>query len=131
MRTAQPHTMNSQTALDGELNGVAAEFRKLDPKGLRTAQVLRDTLDQLYDGRRTGRYRWDQLHSAERTKGGALFEINLHREFKFQDGETLDYRIAGAEVHCKFSQEFGGWIIRPEAHGHLCLLVWAEDNNAP
>ncbi len=28
---------------------------------------LRQTLDQLYDGVRTGRYRWDQLYKTEKT----------------------------------------------------------------
>lgn len=25
------------------------------------------------------------------------------------------------------AQTLGGWMIPPEAHGHLCLLVWSED----
>jgi hypothetical protein len=54
-------------------------------------------------------------------------EINLQREFKFEDGTTLDYKIAGAEVDCKYSQALGGWMVPPEAQGHLCLLVWADD----
>lgn len=123
--------MNLQTAVDPELDAVAAEIRSLDPQGTRTAQVLRDTLDQLYDGQRTGRYRWDQLHNTEKTQGGNLVEINIHREFKFQDGDDLNYRIAGIDVDCKYSQTHGNWMIPPEAHGHLCLVVWAEDTKAP
>jgi hypothetical protein len=122
--------MTLHTASDNEMAAVAAEVRVLDPHGLRTAQVLRNTLDQLYDGQRTGRYRWDQLHKTEKTHCGTLVEINLHREFKFQDGDTLDYRIAGVEVDCKFSQTLGAWMIPPEAQGHLCLLVWAEDGTS-
>jgi hypothetical protein len=117
--------------VDTELEVVANEIRKLDSDGLRTAQVLRDTLDQLYDGQRTGRYRWDQLHKTEKTHCGTLVEINLHREFKFEDGTELDYRIAGIEVDCKYSQRLNGWMIPPEAQGHLCLVVWAEDNADP
>jgi len=116
---------------DAELLAVAAEIRKLDPQGSRTAHILRDTLDQLYDGQRTGRYRWDQLYHTERTKGGELVEINLHREFKFQDGDKLDCQIAGTDVDCKYSQTLGGWMIPPEAHGHLCLVLWAEDSQDP
>src|SRR6476620_7983978 len=95
---------NATEAIDDELRGVAAEIRTLDPDGTRTAQVLRATLDQLYDGQRTGRYRWDQLHKTEKTHCGTLVEINLHREFDFADGATLDYRIAGVDVDCKYSQ---------------------------
>jgi hypothetical protein len=116
---------------DAELTAVAAELRKLDPQGSRTAQVLRDTFDQLYDGQRTGRYRWDQLYSTERTLGGHLVEINLHREFKFEDGNDLNCRIADVDVDSKYSRTFWAWMIPPEAQGHLCLLLWAEDTQNP
>ena len=112
---------------DDELNAVATEIHLLDHDGRRVAQVVRYTLDQLYDGQRTGRYRWDQLYKTEKTHCGTLIEINLHREFKFEDGTLLDYRIAGIEVDCKYSQTLGNWMIPPEARGHLCLLAWADD----
>jgi hypothetical protein len=67
----------------------------------------------------------------EKTHCGTLVEINLHREFKFEDGEKMDYRIAGIEVDCKYSQKLNGWMIPPEAQGHLCLVVWSEDNADP
>src|SRR3954447_21911341 len=115
---------------DPDLDEVVAELERLDTDGSRFAQVLRDTLDQLYDGQRTGRYRWDQLHKTEKTHCGTLVEINLHRAFEFEDGTVLDYRIAGVDVDCKYSQSLGGWMIPPEAHGHLCLVVWADDGQA-
>ena len=62
--------MPTRHEVDTGLHAVAAEIRSLDPQGSRTAQVLRDTLDQLYDGQRTRRYRWDQLHNTEKTQGG-------------------------------------------------------------
>jgi hypothetical protein len=58
--------MTSQAAIDTELESVKAAILKLDPHGSRTAQVLRDTFDQLYDGQRTGRYRLDQLYKTEK-----------------------------------------------------------------
>ena len=116
--------------MDRELETVAAEIRCLDPLGERIATVLRDTLDQLYDGQHTGRYRIEQLHKTEKTHCGTLVEINLHREFKFADGETMDYKIAGIEVDCKYSQFRNGWMIPLEAVGHLCLLLWADDNDS-
>ena len=121
--------MNSQAgaATDSELDAAAAEIRSMDPQGLRSARVLRDTFDQLYDGSRTGRYRWDQLYSTERRLGGNLVEINLQREFGFQDGTKANFQIAGIDVDFKYSQALGGWMIPPEAHGHLCLLLWADD----
>ncbi|HLX72699.1 MAG TPA: NaeI family type II restriction endonuclease [Verrucomicrobiae bacterium] len=119
------------TSKDHELQPVVAALHELDPQGSRTAQVLRDTLDQLYDGQRTGRYRWDQLFKTEKTHFGTLVEINLQREFKFQNGEKLDYRIDGIEVDCKYSQTRCAWMIPPEARGHLCLVLCAEDSANP
>lgn len=115
---------------DQDLQNVANEIRLLDPDGTKIGKVLRQTLDQLYDGQHTGRYRWDQLYKTEKTHCGTLVEINLHRAFKFGNGVTMDYQIAGVEVDCKYSQKLGGWMIPPESMGHLCLLVWANDEQS-
>jgi hypothetical protein len=123
--------MSLGAATDAELEAVKTEALSLDPNGSRTAQVLRDTFDQIYDGQRTGRYCWDKLHKTEKTHFGTLVEINLHREFNFGDGIAMDYQIAGIEVDCKYSQRTNAWMIPPETRGHLCLVVSAEDNEAP
>jgi hypothetical protein len=115
---------------DEELKIVADAIHAFDPTGERIGMVIRQTLDQLYDGQHTGRYRWDQLHKTEKTHCGTLIEINLHREFQFDDGETMDYRIGGVDVDCKYSQTMGGWMIPNEAMGHLCLVIWAEDQQS-
>ncbi|MGW2256919.1 NaeI family type II restriction endonuclease [Streptomyces sp. NPDC001780] len=112
---------------DPELVAVHRQLRQLDPTGSRFAAVLRDTIDQLLNGEVTGRYDWKSLFKTEKTHAGTLVEINLQREFKFTDGIEMDYRIADVDVDCKYSQNFGGWMIPPEAEGHLCLLVWADD----
>jgi hypothetical protein len=112
---------------DAELDAVEAELYRLDATGEQVATVLRDTLDQLYDGQRTGRWKYDQLHKTEKTYMGTLVEINLHRQFGFDDGDVTDYRIAGIEVDCKYSMSYGGWELPPEAIDHLCLLITASD----
>ncbi|RCH68644.1 restriction endonuclease [Streptomyces sp. SDr-06] len=112
---------------DAELAAVYERLRQLDPAGQRFATVLRDTIDQLLNGEVTGRYDWKTLFKTEKTHAGTVVEINLQREFRFDDGVDMDYRIAGTDVDCKYSQQFGGWMIPPEALGHLCLLVWADD----
>lgn len=122
--------MRSGEFNDVDLQAVVAAILTLDSDGSRIAQVLRGTLDQLYDGQRTGRYRWDQLRRTETKHVGKIVEMNLHREFKFEDSELLDYKIAGIEVDCKYSQSLNGWMIPPEAHGHLCLVVWADDQKS-
>jgi hypothetical protein len=115
---------------DIELDMVESELYRLDPTGDQVAVVLRDTLDQLYDGQRTGRWTYDQLHKTEKTYMGTLVEINLHRQFGFDDGDATDYRIAGIEVDCKYSMTYGGWELPPEAIDHLCLLITANDETS-
>ncbi|MGC0368980.1 NaeI family type II restriction endonuclease [Microbacterium sp. SLBN-111] len=114
---------------DQALVEVFRAFQEADPAGTRTARMMRRTLDQLYDGQRTGRYSWAQLHKTERTHFGTLFEINLRREFDdvIDEGVHLDYRIRQHDVDCKFSQRVGGWMIPPEAIGHLLFLGYVND----
>jgi hypothetical protein len=118
------------TTDDRALNQVVAALLALDPEGHRTAAALRRTFDQLYDGGRTGRYKWSQLYKTEKTHFGTLIEINLQREFKFQDGDKLDYRIAGHEVDAKYSRKMWGWMLPPEAIGELCLVLTASDEQS-
>ncbi|MGW2081526.1 NaeI family type II restriction endonuclease [Streptomyces sp. NPDC001939] len=119
--------VNDLAKQDTELREVYERIRALDPEGHRFASVLRDTIDMLLNGEVTGRYDWKTLFKTEKTHAGTLVEINLQREFKFDDGLDMDYQIAGVDVDCKYPQQFGGWMIPPEAMGHLCLLVWADD----
>lgn len=112
---------------DSELDAVEAELYRLDPTGDRVARVLRDTLDQLYDGQHSGRWNYDQLHKTEKTHMGTLVEINLQRQFEFADGDATDYRIAGIEVDCKYSMNYGAWELPPEVIDHICLVITAND----
>lgn len=127
IQAAQNIRVSTELKHDNELHRVQAALIGMDPTGERFAAVLRNTIDQLLNGEVTGRYDWKDLNKTERTHAGTLVEINLQRAFDFDDGSTMDYRIDGIEVDCKYSQNFGGWMIPPEAMGHLCLLVWADD----
>src|SRR3954452_10285199 len=97
--TSEPHSLPGirppTRGEDLELDAVSGALLDADPDGERFATVLRATYDQLYDGQHTGRYRWSQLLKTEKTFMGTLVEINLHREFQFDDGVQMDYRIAG------------------------------------
>src|SRR5207248_1749118 len=73
---------------DLALDAVQAELERCDPTGDRVAGVLRDTLDQLYDGQHTGRYSYDDLRKTEKTHMGTLVEINLQNRFEFGDGDV-------------------------------------------
>nr|WP_257018987.1 NaeI family type II restriction endonuclease [Streptomyces sp. TLI_235] len=115
---------------DSELEAVAKLILDEDPEGRRFAATVRRSIDMLLDGQHTGRFRWDQLYKTEKAHLGTLIEINLQREFEFADGDRMDYQIAGVDVDCKFSQARGAWMIPPEAHGELLLVVWANDNDS-
>jgi len=112
---------------DAELDAVIAALLSQDPDGERFSNVFRATFDQLYDGQRTGRYKWDQLFKTEKTHYGTLIEINLQREFEFADGSDLDYQIAGVDVDCKYSFREGGWMLPPESWDRLILVAIAND----
>lgn len=123
---------------DEGVEAVIAELRRMDPSGERFAGVLRESLDQLYDGGRTGRWNYSQLHKTEKTYMGTVVEINLQREFGFADGKGdpaaasrldrgLDYEIAGHQVDCKYSMTPGEWELPPEVHGRLALVVTVDD----
>lgn len=116
---------------DAGLSEVLETLRAADPGGQRTARVLRNTFDQLYDGQRTGRYRWEQLFKTEKTHFGTLIEINLRREFDgvIEDGlaHGMDFRVAGHDIDCKYSQKAGGWMLPPECFGELLLVATASD----
>ncbi|MGH3217882.1 MAG: NaeI family type II restriction endonuclease [Streptosporangiaceae bacterium] len=127
---AQLTTVNQEPvpyADDSELDAVEAELYRLDPAGDQVARVLRDTLDQLYDGQHSGRWNYDQLHKTEKTHMGTLVEINLQRQFEFADGDATDYRIAGIEADCKYSMNYGSWELPPEVMDHICLVITAND----
>lgn len=116
---------------DGEdadaIERVAAWIRDRDPDGLRVANVLRESIDQVLDGPRTGRFRYEDLRKTEKTHVGTIVEINLGKEFDLADGDATDYRIAAIEVDCKYSMKDGGWELPIESLGHIVLLLWADD----
>jgi hypothetical protein len=102
--------------------------------------VLRDSLDELLDGQRTGRWCYQHLNKTEKTYLGTAVEVNLTKEFSIAEGDDLDWCIAGADLDCKFSRDLGGWEIPMEMyrcadHGeqsgkadHAALLVWLSDD---
>lgn len=94
-------------------------------------EVIRDTFDQIYDGQWTGRWEYRQLNKTEKTHVGTLIQINVHKELNLQDGDDLDYKIAGVEVDCKWSMTMGGWEIPREMWEkqgpQIALVIWGND----
>lgn len=124
------------------VEAVAKWFEKQQQSRERFRWALRDSLDELMDGQRTGRWCYQHLSKTEKTYLGTAVEINLGREFLIPSGGDLDWRVAGADLDCKFSKDLGGWEIPMEMylcadHGkvrsgkadHPALLVWFDDDH--
>jgi hypothetical protein len=102
--------------------------------------ALRDSLDELLDGQRTGRWAYQHLTKTEKTYLGTAVEVNLTKEFDIANGADLDWSIAGLDIDCKFSKDLGGWEIPmemylctddPERSGradHAAILTWMDDD---
>ena len=102
--------------------------------------ALRDSLDELLDGPRTGRWAYQHLTKTEKTYLGTAVEVNLTKEFDIDNGVDLDWSIAGLDIDCKFSKDLGGWEIPMEMylcadHGerggradHAAVLTWMNDD---
>ncbi|MEU9236852.1 NaeI family type II restriction endonuclease [Streptomyces subrutilus] len=104
--------------------------------------ALRDSLDELLDGQRTGRWAYQHLTKTEKTYLGTAVEVNLTREFAIDEGSDLDWSIAGLDIDCKFSKDLGGWEIPMEMyrcadHGerggranHPAVVIWMNDDTS-
>ena len=102
--------------------------------------ALRDSLDELLDGQRTGRWAYQHLTKTEKTYLGTAVEVNLTKEFAINNGADLDWSIAGLDIDCKFSKDLGGWEIPMEMylcadHGersgradHAAGVTWMNDD---
>ena len=125
-----------------EVAGLVRWFERQPNARERFAWVLRDSLDELLDGQRTGRWCYQHLMKTEKTYLGTAVEVNLTNEFEISEGVELDWNIDGREVDCKFSKDFGGWEIPMEmylcsdhgeqsgAEDHLALLLWMNDDDS-
>jgi Restriction endonuclease NaeI len=118
-----------QPSADLELDAVCAELQQTDGIKKLLAQTLRQALDEVIDGARTGRFAIGQLEKTEKTYIGTKVEILLRYAFEWPRGVKLDNLIAGVEVDTKFSLT-GQWMIPREARGELCLLASADDRQA-
>ncbi|MFZ2239217.1 MAG: NaeI family type II restriction endonuclease [Gordonia amarae] len=128
-----------QQVAPSELQDLADWFESDPDTRERFRWALRDSLDELLDGQRTGRWAYQHLSKTEKTYLGTAVEVNLTKEFDFADGDDLDWNIAGRDIDCKFSKDVGGWEIPMEMYlcpdheqrqgkaDHPALLTWFDD----
>jgi hypothetical protein len=90
------------------------------------SRSIRQAIDEVIDGSRTGRYRYEELESQEKAYIGTRIEIVVRTEFELEPEGRLDTVIAGHPVDFKWSAK-GGWMIPTEAVGELCLLLKGDE----
>ena len=112
--------------VDESLDTVVDWFRNQNNLQERFGRGLRQALDEVLDGARTGRYDVKKLDKNEKTYLGTKVEIVVRAEFELPHGDRMDYKIAGHDVDAKWSIH-GTWSIPREAMGHICLLMSADD----
>lgn len=114
---------------DQALDAVLSWFLHKNGFHHQAALTLRQALDEVIDGMRTGRWSVDSLEKTEKTYIGTKVEILFKFEFELPDGIKLDTRIADAEVDIKCTV-LKDWMIPKEAVGELCLLVRIDDQKS-
>lgn len=90
------------------------------------SRAVRQAIDEVIDGARTGRYRYEELESQEKSYIGTRIEIVVRTELELEPEGKLDTVIAGHEVDFKWSAK-GGWMIPTEAVNELCLLLCGDE----
>jgi hypothetical protein len=112
---------------DPALEEVVGWFLKQGDLQGKFGSILRQSIDEVLDGQRTGRYDIDLTEKTEKTYLGTKVEIVVRAAFDLPRGVRMDYVVAGHDVDSKFSMR-GSWSIPTEAMGHICLLTSADDH---
>lgn len=85
-------------------------------------KAIRQAIDDVLDGPRTGRWSRQQLEKTEKIYVGTRIEILARTALGLERVGSLDTLIAGVEVDFKWSFQ-SVWEIPTEAVGEVCLLI--------
>lgn len=115
---------------DPELDRVSEWFESQGDLEQTFGMCVRTAIDEVIDTPRTGRWNLDDCGKQEQAYVGVKVEHVIRARFDLACGPNrMDYCIDGVDVDCKWSKNWGGWEIPREAVGHVCLLVWACDDD--
>jgi hypothetical protein len=89
-------------------------------------QAVRQAIDEVLDGPRTGRCRLAELAKTEKTYIGTKVEIVVRTALGLDQGPILDLEIEGHPVDIKWAMN-SVWQIPLEAVGQLCLCIGGLD----
>jgi|GEM_PF-3266519 len=121
------NTLFSDGAEDPELQFVADRIEALagiDPVAT-FGKAIRQSIDEVLDGPRTGRWDFEQLEKTEKTYVGTKLEIILRSALGLERGTKLDLEIEGIHLDVKWAKD-SSWQIPREAVDQLCLCVGAR-----
>ncbi|MFC6434103.1 NaeI family type II restriction endonuclease [Novosphingobium resinovorum] len=90
--------------------------------------MLRECIDALINTPRTGRRDFNDLEKVEKTFIGTHVEIVVRKFLRLEKG-ILDTVILGHDVDIKFTTG-DNWTIPPEAYGHPCLVIAADEERS-
>ena len=123
-RRALPTDHPDHADLEALQNDLIAAVGGLEAFHDRLRSFFRSAIDEVIDTARTGRFFLSDLEKTEKTYLGTKFEILLRDWLQVPRGVILDLLIGGREVDVKSTTSGGsGWMIPPEALGHLCILL--------
>lgn len=118
------NTLFSSGPSDPVLETVAERVEELSgPDVVATfGHAIRQSIDEVLDGPRTGRWGFEQLEKTEKTYVGTKLEIVLRTALELDPGPSLDLEIDGNPVDVKWAMN-SAWQIPMEAIGEICLCV--------
>jgi hypothetical protein len=108
--------------VDNELELVVAYFEGKQKLEQTFATAIRQALDEVIDGPRTGRFRFSELEKTEKTYIGTRIEIVVRSALGLERQGKLDTVVADVPIDIKWSAS-EAWMIPTEAVGEICLLV--------
>lgn len=116
--------------VDPELDRVIDWFESQDNLEEAFGMCVRTAIDEVIDTPRTGRWDLNYCANEEKNYVGVKLEHVVRARFDLAYGPRgMDYCVDGVDVDCKWSKNWCAWSIPREAAGHICLLVWASDDD--
>lgn len=114
---------------DTEIKAVASWLSQY-PVGRIYTEAIRNSIDYVLDGGRTGRFDLmsAEVHPGERASVGAKLEYEVLRIFDLPKIKPLDTLIAGVPVDIKATVG-DNWAIPSEAHCQLCICTQIQLKN--
>lgn len=121
-------------AADAQLLDVADAIRGKAARKRRSveatfATIVRQALDEVIDGPRTGRWSLEQLSKTEKAYVGTKIEILVKSTLLLESGIGVDALIADHDVDIKWSQTLD-WMIAPENVDKICLGLGLADERS-